>query len=188
MKAKHSSKRVQALTLLELMIAMSILTIFLTSVISASLLSRRISEGNIYENTAMTVAQGYMEQIKSIEYDIIVAASESGGQIPLPTKSVSALLTGSQIEIEDPLYVGDYNEKEVMIDLRTDDYESESGDKKVITMDFKIKPVITDLDNGSKPIRALQIVLYYQYFSPAKPGGEWRTGSVRFLKSYAPTF
>ncbi len=65
-------KRMQGMTLVELMIAMAILSIFSITILSAVLLGRRLSEANIYENTALTVAQGYMEQIKSMEYDVVL--------------------------------------------------------------------------------------------------------------------
>ena len=51
---------------------MAILSIFSITILSAVLLGRRLSEANIYENTALTVAQGYMEQIKSMEYDVVL--------------------------------------------------------------------------------------------------------------------
>ena len=121
-------KRMQGMTLVEVMIAMVILSIFSITILSAVLLGRRLSEANIYENTALTVAQGYMEQIKSMEYDVVLQSLASPLTVALPTKSISALAVGSVIEIDDPLFLDQQNAKEVMIDLRdAGNRESQTG-------------------------------------------------------------
>ena len=59
----------RALTLIEVMLALSVLAMVSLTILSSVLLSRRLAESNVYENTALTVTQGYLEQIKSMEYD-----------------------------------------------------------------------------------------------------------------------
>jgi type II secretory pathway pseudopilin PulG len=58
----------RALTLVEVMFASSILTMVLCGVLQGMLQSRRMTEGSIRQGTVASVAQGYMEQIKSLKY------------------------------------------------------------------------------------------------------------------------
>ncbi len=48
----------RALTLIEVMLALSVLTMVSLTILSSVLLSRRLAESNVYENTALTVTQG----------------------------------------------------------------------------------------------------------------------------------
>ena len=177
-------KRMQGMTLVEVMIAMAILSIFSITILSAVLLGRRLSEANIYENTALTVAQGYMEQIKSMEYDVVLNCLASPLTVPLPTKSISALAVGTVIEIDDVLFLDQQNSKEIMIDLR----DADTANPKPVTMGYKVKPTINNLDTGGTPLKALEVELAYEFQSPETGTLRWRKGAVRFVKSYAPTF
>lgn len=172
------------MSLVELMVAAALLAVFATAVMSSAILSRRISESNVYQNTAFTVAQGYLEQIKSMEYGVVLS-SHTDNSKPLPTKSVSALLTGANIEVDDPITIGSWTEKEVLIDLR---YDEEGGEPTPLTMPFRVMVETTNLDTGSDAIRALEVVINYEYLSPSTGMPSWYSGAVRSVKSYAPTF
>lgn len=176
------------MSLVEVMISMVILSMFAATILASILLGRRLAEANIYENTALTVTQGYLEQIKSMEYKDVLASYDDN-TIPLPTRSVSSILSGETIEIDDPIYVNSQknhadNTKEVLIDIRNLDTDHPSQ----ITMDYEISPTVTNLDTGSNPKKALEVVLDYKYLSPEKGAPEWKSGSVRFVKSFVPTF
>lgn len=56
-------------SLVELLVATSVLSIVGLSSITGLLQGRRLTESSLYLNTATTVAQGYMEQIKNMEFD-----------------------------------------------------------------------------------------------------------------------
>ncbi len=104
--------------------------------------------------------------------------------VPLPTKSISAINVGAMIEIDDTLFLDQLNVKDVMIDLR----DVDTANPKPITMSFKIKPTINNLDTGGTLLKALEIELAYEFESPETGTLKWRKGAVRFVKSYAPTF
>ncbi len=178
------------MSLIEVMIAMTIFSVLAVTILSSVLLSRRIAEANIYGNTALTITQGYLEQIKSMEYNVVLD-SVGDNSIPLPTKSISAITstTGAGIEIDDPIYINSQkehasNSKKVVIDIRN----PESANPSPVTMSYLIRPTVVDLDTGANPLRALEITLEYQFLSPEKGSPELRDGTVRLVKSFVPTF
>lgn len=56
----------RALTLVELAVAATLLTIAVVSVFSSLLYARRMSESSIFQNAAITTVQGYVEQMKNM--------------------------------------------------------------------------------------------------------------------------
>ena len=55
-------------TLVETAISMGVLAVLMVGVLSALMLSRRMTEGSIYQNSALTIIQGYIEQMKNMEF------------------------------------------------------------------------------------------------------------------------
>lgn len=179
----RNSINIRALTLIEVMLALSVLSILSLTILSSILLSRRLAESNVYENTALTVTQGYLEQIKSMEYDVITGCLISGD--PMPCKSISILAAGPNIEEDDPLEIGVENLKTVAIDLKDDGTGTNTFYE--IVMQYKITPTVTNLE-PALGIQALEIRMDYEFLSPETGVPSWRTGSVRFIKSWVPTF
>jgi hypothetical protein len=60
--------RLRALTLVEVLIASGVLALVVVGVLGALVQSRRLTEGSIYQNAAITVVQGYLEQIKEADF------------------------------------------------------------------------------------------------------------------------
>lgn len=92
-----------ALTLVEVMVALSILVILAAGVFGAVLMVRADAENNLYESAAQNVAISFLEQLKSFDYgDLIDPPTGSGGspsytfiigfgqelEIPLDTETV----------------------------------------------------------------------------------------------------
>jgi type II secretory pathway pseudopilin PulG len=65
---RHVRKRHGAMSLLEVMIGLAVLGFIATGVLAAFVQSRRLTEGSIRQNTAVTAAQGYIEQMKNMEF------------------------------------------------------------------------------------------------------------------------
>ncbi len=83
-------------------------TLLSLGVSSAVMQATRLAQLNILRTTAYTVAQGYMEQMFSINAANIEAASESWvtNPPPIPTEAVNSLAVNTtSIEISDPLWV-----------------------------------------------------------------------------------
>ncbi len=85
---RASGNRIKGMTLLEVAIALSILALSLGGILAALVQSRRLTEGSVSQNTALTIVQGYVEQMKNMELkDIVNAATDpaSGGTPNLGT-------------------------------------------------------------------------------------------------------
>lgn len=65
-------------TLVETTISMGVLAILMVGVLSALMLSRRMTEGSIYQNSALTIIQGYIEQMKNMEFASLPYTNSSG--------------------------------------------------------------------------------------------------------------
>ena len=67
LRAIASSK--EGLTLVEIMVAIGLLGMSSFGLLSGLLQSRQMAEAAIHQGTALAIAQGYLEQIKSMEFD-----------------------------------------------------------------------------------------------------------------------
>ncbi len=143
-------------SLLEGIIALTIFMIMVVALSSMTISSQRMAYQNVIQTAAYTVAQGYLEQIKSLPPSAIQSAVIDGA-IPLQTRSVSALAESiSDIETDDWIYPNatDWttlseglevvNRKEVLIDI-----DLSGEDPRPITMtmwiDVEIHPVPVSL-------------------------------------------
>jgi type II secretory pathway pseudopilin PulG len=123
-------------TLVEVVVATLLFTFMALSVSRLTMAGMRISHLNVYKTTAMSVAQGYIEQIKSLDNETLLRMSTHQVTLPptvnqvLPTRSVSLLSTGANLnQIDDwliantldPATLSDtlevINHKEVIIDV-----------------------------------------------------------------------
>ena len=89
-KPNHRSRR--GSTLIELALGVSVMSVVFAGTLSAFVQSRRMTEGSIFQNSATTVIQGYLEQIKNIEFQDI------------PYYSGSTLMRGAITTSDDTIY------------------------------------------------------------------------------------
>lgn len=196
---KKRRDRRLGMTLLEVVIAMFIFALLALSITAMVLQSRTIAQNNVMRNTAYSVAQGYLEQIKSAPIQDIkdaITAHSAGNwaQTDLPTKSVSALESGS-IEEQDPLFLGGpiageldeypgvpvdvnaagWNYKQVMIDLQ----EDEDGNMQQLVMDMWLDVTINSLGLQTN---AYEVIIDFQYETRNR-GGQTHGGSVRNIRT-----
>lgn len=152
----QGNRDVRGMSLVEVMIAMVVFLMLAMGITKAVFQSTQIAQNNIVRNTAYTIAQGYLEQIKSLPLKTILAAVADPKETALPTMSISALNTG-QIEISDAIFLDGpddsltgqddgSNFREILIDLR----EAEGGgDPRKVTMDAWFDVDIEDVANRS---------------------------------------
>jgi type II secretory pathway pseudopilin PulG len=79
----------RAMTLVEVMFAVAILTIAVGGILATFMQSRRLTEGSVYQNAALTIVQGYVEQIKNMELTQMVGGADANGNPALNTGSYS---------------------------------------------------------------------------------------------------
>jgi Tfp pilus assembly protein PilV len=70
-RARFSPRSTRALTLIEVMIASLVLTLVMVSSLNVLIQNRKVTETSIFQNAAMTVIQGYMEQIKEAKFSTV---------------------------------------------------------------------------------------------------------------------
>lgn len=169
-RARSHSK--EGFSLIEVMLAMFVFSLVAIGITATVIQSQKVAQSNIFKNTAYTIVQGYLEQIKSIStYTILDAVSNDTS---IPTVSIDALATGN-VEVEDGLLVDQENEKDVMIDLQ------EGGEQ--VYMSLWITPTVNDLNTGSSPIPAIEIILDFEYEVRHLQGIARRSGSLRIVKA-----
>ena len=158
-----------AFSLAEIMIAMAILGIMATAFMASSAYARKVAQSAIVSNTALTVATGYIEQIKTIEYEEL-AACVLDNTLPIPTM----INQGT----DDPLYIGKYVSK--TIPIRTDD-----NDVVLQTMTLE---VMVEINNtyASTGEKLLEIAVHYRWNEPGST--RQRNACIRSARSYVPTF
>lgn len=173
------------MSLVEIMIAMVIFLLLALGITKAVVQSQQIAQNNIIRNTAYTIAQGYLEQIKSLASQEVRDAIAAPDGTPLPTMSVSALAE-SDIEVSDPIFLDGpdpslkgrsdgSNHREILVDLQ----ETEDGDPREVTMDAWFDVDITEIENKSYSY-AIEI-----YFEAALRGlgGRRISGELRGLRA-----
>ena len=159
------------MTLVETVVAMTVFSFIAAGVIGLVVQSRRMAESAIRENTAATVTQGYLEQIKSIEYSALVAAVADPGTVPLPTKTDSTT--------NDPILLNVRNQKTLVI---------HSTDAGVPTrfMRFWITPRARDLAGTGR--KAIEFTALFEWEGNDRHVGDIKQSTIRFVRSYVPTY
>ncbi|MFP4166380.1 MAG: prepilin-type N-terminal cleavage/methylation domain-containing protein [Opitutales bacterium] len=90
-------------TLVEVMIAATLFALLAGGISAGILQARRLAEQNVYRVSALTIAQGYLEQMKGMVYD------------QLSTDPDTAIPTELNYGDPDPLYPETWNEKQIDI-------------------------------------------------------------------------
>jgi len=79
----------RGMTLLEVLFAVAILTLAVGGLFATFLQSRRLTEGSVYQNAALTIVQGYIEQMKNMDIGQLVGGYDAAGNPQLNTSSFS---------------------------------------------------------------------------------------------------
>jgi Tfp pilus assembly protein PilV len=188
-------RRSRALTLIEVMVSMGIFTLISLGVLALVTQVRRIAENNVYENTAITMAQGYVEQVRSLSYaELLTAATyaDTPPAPPAPDPGIGELRLfsangGSAIVLRNeagrPLRRGQWARERVFLDRNSKNEDSQP-------MDFRFRVNLTNLNNPSLLAVApmgIEITVDYQI---TLPDGRNRTltRSIRNVRSAVPTY
>jgi prepilin-type N-terminal cleavage/methylation domain-containing protein len=168
------SRLSRGMSLLEVMSGMAILSMVSLGILAALLQSRRLTEGSIYQNTAVTAAQGYIEQMKNMEFDELA-------QDPIPCRLTENIL--------DPINVSplprstdtqEVNHRFVDLNTTPDNPEDDMPLDLVVYVEN-----ITDPANGIGDAKAISIT----YTWVVNEGSAQRsfTNTVSCIRSKVPT-
>jgi prepilin-type N-terminal cleavage/methylation domain-containing protein len=170
-------------TLVEVIVGLLVFAILATSASVAFLQTQKLAHSNVMHNTARTVLQGYVEQIKGVQYHKLLEVIGDPVTHPIPTKSISSLTEGEEIQIDDPLLLNVENHKNILLDI----IDKGNGEIESHTMDLYVTPTATNIIN-SAGIEVLEFTFDYRYESLFKGMGTTHDGSVRFIKTSVSEF
>lgn len=88
------------MTLVEVLIASGVLTLTLGGLLATFMQSRRMTEGSVYQNAALTIVQGYVEQMKNMDIGQLVGGYDASGNPQINTSSFSIPLYYSDATLD----------------------------------------------------------------------------------------
>lgn len=177
-RPKFATPRLQGFTLVEVAIGIAIFVLLLLSGSAAITQTQKLAHTNVMHNTARTVVEGYMEQMKGISYADFVEILADPKNKPIPTMGISSLKTGKDIHFDDPLYLDKENKKEIVLDIT----EEPDGTLVPHTMEMHITPGIRDI-TATEAIQVFEITLNFQYESIYNQEKKAYSSSIRFVKT-----
>ncbi|RKX33815.1 MAG: hypothetical protein DRP71_09215 [Verrucomicrobia bacterium] len=159
------------MTLAETVVGMAVFSLIAGGIIGLTLQSRRMAESAIRENVAATVTQGYLEQIKSIEYSALVDAIADPGNVSIHTKTDQ--------DTNDPIQLNVRNQKTLVTNTADDGTATRF-------MRFWITPRATNLTATGR--RALTFTVLFEWEGNDRQIGDVSSSTIRFVRSYVPTY
>jgi len=179
-KLQNLGRKKQAYTLVEVMLAAAILSALSLGTLSGLLQARRFTEGSIYHGTATTISQGYIEQIKNMEFSML--------DLPLIHELRNQ---GSEDSLEvsplpDDPEAGDASTDIVnkrLIDINNTPKEPQDD------MEMRIVLYIEDISNSEEGVgNARRIALRYSYVDDSRKASREFTNTIYAIRSQVQTF
>jgi len=93
------------MTLVELAISSALLAMGVVAIFGSLMFSRRLSEGSIYQNSAVTVVQGYIEQMKNMEFSDLPYTTSAGAVVAGSGTTSTEIATRLNATTADPLVI-----------------------------------------------------------------------------------
>ncbi|RME67585.1 MAG: hypothetical protein D6781_12900 [Verrucomicrobia bacterium] len=179
---------------MEVVFAVGIFGLCGLGIASAFLQSRRIAESNVFETTALTVAQGFLEQIKAMDYAVIEAAVADPTNNKLPTLGIAHDGLGGTNVVPEPIAVGQKNavgifegttHRGILIDLQRDKFGKATIPRY---MKMWVTPTLTDL-LAIENRRCIEVSLLFEWEARDLAGNAVpRQRTVRIVSSNVPTY
>lgn len=187
----------KAFSLVEVLVASTLMAIVTLSLLSATMQSRRMTEGSILQIAALNVVQGYIEQMKSIDY-VMLKNSEPSGTVEIITRldhdsedgiNEEKKLTLSNGEAPTTLPALGTSPTGAVDNVLPDVYIStpatSPNDKLTITLWVWVKDLTGSIAAIDKA-KSIHVIYTYEYLD----GGRKRTyrRQLRSIRSEVPTY
>lgn len=207
-----SGRRRSGLTLVEVMVAVGVLTMLAGGMLAALIQSRKLTEGSIYQSSANTVMQGYIEQIKNMEFADLPYTTSSGTVVPgsvvgspatLLTRSVTRVIAsdGTVENAKDALVISTATTipapsamlsgttpTGVVENIKTFDINS-TPDNPNDDLRLRLWIWIKDLSNPAVDATQVRgITILYSWRTNGSPDARNVVGNIRTIRSAVPTF
>jgi type II secretory pathway pseudopilin PulG len=176
--ARSAAGASRGMTIVEVIIALGLLALLSVSVISVTFQVRSMAEQTVYQNTALTLAQGYMEQVRHLDYTTLKACAQSAS-VALPLDKTD----GTPVVPESGSVFGNsvWSKERVFLD------QTASG-TPIQPMDFRFRAVLTSLETATTNLASgVEITIQYQV---TYDYGVRRVvnGTLRSVRSSVPTY
>ncbi|AOS45376.1 hypothetical protein Verru16b_02457 [Lacunisphaera limnophila] len=164
----------RAVSLVEVVVSLGILTIVAVSVLSVTFMIRSTAEQAVYQNTALTLAQGYLEQLRSLDYTSLAAAASSTSN---PLSLINAAGNAVSDESGNAMNAGDWARERVFLDIN-------AAGANIQPLTFRFRPVLTNMTGTAIGV---EITVF---FETTYDWGVRRTynGALRTVRSSVPTY
>ena len=203
-------RRLRGVTLVELAIASTLLSVGVVGIFGSLLYARSLSEGSIYQNAALTTVQGYIEQMKNMELADLPYLTSSGTVVPgsgttstqIPTLLIST--SGSAtVAISDPLTIStattipDLSTIGITVSTAlagvTDNVKlidvNSTPDNPTDDLRLNLRVWVQDVSNaGVSATQVRSITIQYAWRSSAGQTGRVLRSSIRTIRSAVPTY
>lgn len=191
------------MTLIELAVASTVLAIGITGVFGSLLYARKMSEGSIFQNAAISAVQGYIEQMKNMEFNdlpyitsggsIIAGSGATSTQIPtrasastldsLVISTATTLPALSTIGITASTALPGVTDNIKLIDVNSTPTNTTDD------LRLNIRVWIQDISNaGASATQVRSITIQYAWRGGAGSTARINRSSVRTIRSAVPTY
>jgi type II secretory pathway pseudopilin PulG len=178
------------MTLTEVIVGLTLLAIVATSIIGITFQVRSKAEEAIYQNTSLTLAQGYMEQIRHLDYTTLRAvAQDTSSSVPLPLRNAS----GNAITPVSGTFFGNgtWSTETIYLDEVPIPKINPTDIQRYLPIQpvtFRFRAVLTSLETALSGLASgVEVAIYYQ---TTYNFGVTRThnGSLRSVRSSVPSY
>jgi len=158
-------------SIIELVVAMYVFGIAATGIVTGTLQTRKFADNVIRNNTARSAAISYIEQIKDLPYRQLKGI-ENGDT--LPTRAL-VREDGVVQGVEDPLTVGEMEDRTLIIDIRNPLRQ----DERTLEMDARFRVDLQPVPLSDRS--ALQGRITYQFQPLPQEPSSWKEERINFV-------
>lgn len=202
--ARRPAARLTAgFTLVEVLIATVVMTILMGGILTTIIQTRRLTEGGIVQNSANTILQGYIEQMKNMSFDTDLVCSPDSAPNPFVAgSSTSPSVPCARDETtagQDPIYLSAGTPPASLPAIGTTPTGAVDNPHSIAiktpavnpndTLDLNVWLWVNDLTGAAANVtqsKAITVIYTYKFLD----GGRVRTirGSIRTIRSVVPSF
>jgi hypothetical protein len=188
--------------LVELIISATLLSMGVLAVFSSLLYARSLSEGSIYQNAAVTIVQGYIEQMKNMEFADLPYVTATGTVVAGGGATSSQIPTRLNATTLDPLVISTTTTIPALSTINVTASTVTGITDNVKTIDINSTPAVTsddlrlnmrvwvqDISNSALSATQVRaITIHYAWQSGASTKTRTLRSSVRTIRSAVPTY
>jgi Tfp pilus assembly protein PilV len=189
------------MTLVEVLIATIVFTLVMSGILATIIQTRRLTEGSVVQNSANTILQGYIEQMKTMAFDTDLVCS--------PATAVNPYVAGTSLSVpcardettagQDPIYLSAGTPPTSLPAVGTTPTGAVDNPHSIAIKTPAVTPNdtltmnlwlwvndLTGADTNVTQSKSITIIYTYKF----QDGGRLRTviGSIRTIRSVVPSF